>query len=162
MKKLLPLLLLAIFACQGRLTDEQKKEMREGMKAHEIVKISDAEITEAAFQYGRTISEKVQVGDSSLADKADLIKKLQEQYHVKIYPLASGDSLLREIEQQLIEAYTSAAEIEMTDNIQKIGTDSLLYTLPIMETQSDGSVAFKYALGIKMTKKEVILSMDRD
>jgi len=162
MKKLLPLLLLAIFACQGRLTDEQKKEMREGMKAHEIVKISDAEITEAAFQYGRTISEKVQVGDSSLADKADLIKKLQEQYHVKIYPLASGDSLLREIEQQLIEAYTSAAEIEMTDNIQKIGADSLLYTLPIMETQSDGSVAFKYALGIKMTKKEVILSMDRD
>jgi len=160
MKKLMPLLLLAIFACQGRLTDEQKKEMREGMKAHEIVKISDAEITEAAFEYGRTISEKVQSQDASNA--SDLTSKLQEEYHVKIYPLAPGDSLLLEIEQQLIEAYTSAADIELTDNIQKIGTDSLLYTLPIMETQPDGSVVFQYALGIRMPKKDVILSMKRE
>ncbi|MEQ8362200.1 MAG: hypothetical protein RIF39_04915 [Cyclobacteriaceae bacterium] len=159
MKKLLPFVLLLIFGCQGRLTDEQKKEMREGMKANEIVKISDAEITEAAFRYGRIISEKIQEQDSP---NEALTKKLQEEYHVKIYPLTSGDSLLMEIEQQLIEAYTSAADIELTDNIQKIGNDSLLYTLPIMETQPDGSVTFQYALGIRMPKKAVILSMNRE
>ncbi|HNP06196.1 MAG TPA: hypothetical protein PKN99_01150 [Cyclobacteriaceae bacterium] len=160
MKKLLSLLLLVIFGCNASLTDEQKKEIQEGRKANEIVKISDAEITEAAYLYGRTISEKVQKQDSSSPNES-LIKKLQEEYHVKIYPLAPGDSLLMEIEQQLIEAYTAADDFELTDNIQSLGSDSLLYTLPIMETQPDGSVAFQYALGIRMPKKYVILSMDR-
>ena len=161
MKKLLPLLLLVIFACQGRLTDEQKKEMREGMKANQIVKISDAEITEAAYEYGRSISEKIK-GQESQNLNDDFTKKLQEEYHVKIYPLTSGDSLLLDIEQQLIEAYTAASDIELTDNIQKIGNDSLLYTLPVMETRPDGSVTFQYALGIRMPKKAVILSMNRE
>ncbi|MFZ1806622.1 MAG: hypothetical protein WAU36_05345 [Cyclobacteriaceae bacterium] len=161
MKKLLPLLLLTILSCQGRLTDEQKKEMQEGMKAQEIVKISDADITEAAYQYGRTISKEIQEQESQNTDETHT-RKLQEKYHVKIYPLAPGDSLLMEIEQQLIEAYISATNAELTDNIQKIGRDSLLYTLPIMKTQPDGSVTFQYALGIRMPKKEVILSMDRE
>lgn len=162
MKKLLPLLLLVIFACNGRLTDEQKKKMRDNMKAHEIVKISDAEITEAAFQYGRTISKKIKAQHSQNLSQ-QLTNELQEQYHVKIYPLTPGDSLLKEIEQQLIEAYTTAAaDFEPPDNIQKIGKDSLLYTLPIMETQPDGSAHFQYALGILMHKKDVILSIKRD
>lgn len=160
MKKLLPLVLLVIFGCNASLTEEQKKEIREGMKANEIVKISDAEITEAAYQYGRTISEKIQK-QGALHLNENLTERLQEEYHVHIYPLAPGDSLLMAIEQQLIEAYTSANDFELTDNIQKIGADSLLYTFPVMETQPDGSVAFQYALGIRMPKKYVILSMDR-
>lgn len=160
MKKLMPVLLLMVFSCQGKLTEEQKKEMREGMKAHEIVKISDAEITEAAYSYGRNISSIIQTSDS-INLNAELAR-LQEQYHVEIYPLAPGDSLLMEIEQRLIEAYTSATEIDLTDNVQKVGTDSLLYTRPIMKTLEDGSVIFQYALGIRMPKKEVILSMERE
>lgn len=79
-----------------------------------------------------------------------------------IYPLAPGDSLLLAIEQQIIEAYTSANGLDLTDNIQKIGNDSLLYTYPVLSTLPDGSVQFKFALGIKMPKKEVILSMQKD
>lgn len=160
MRYLLPFLILLITSCQGRLTEEQKKEMKEGMKANEIMKIPEAEIIEGAFQYGRTISDILNVINPDLSDLQQ-IHQLQEEYHVKIYSLESGDSLLMEIEQQLIEAYTNASGVELTDNIQKIGNDSLLYTKPIMETEPDGALQFKYALGIKIPKKDVILSMQK-
>jgi hypothetical protein len=146
-------------SCQAKLTEEQKKELREGMEANEIVKISQAEITNAAFSYGRKIAEDVkQTNDINDAKVAEL----QEQYHVTIFPLEPGDSLLLVIEQQLIEAYTSAKAIELTDNVQKVGKDSLLYTSPIMTTLPDGSLQFQYALGIRMPLKEVILSIGKN
>lgn len=159
MRYLFPVLLILLASCQANLTEEQKKELRDGMKANEIVKISEAEITEAAFKYGRKIAEDVK----RVADLKDAkIAELQRQYHVNIFPLEPGDSLLLAIEQQLIEAYTSAKGVELTDNIQKIGKDSLLYTSPIMITLPDGSSQFEYALGIRMPIKYVILSIDKN
>ncbi|GAB1445659.1 MAG: hypothetical protein KF860_01635 [Cyclobacteriaceae bacterium] len=161
MRKLLPILLLIVFACQGKLTEEQKKKMWDEKKAHEIVKISDAEITEAAFQYGRSISEEIKKLDSSPLN-AQLKNELQQKYHVRIHVLSLGDPQLMGIEQQLMEAYEAAADFELVDNIQKIGKDSLIYTLPITNTQSDGTVNFKYVVGVRMAKKDVILSMNKD
>lgn len=156
MRYLLPLLFLILASCQGKLTDEQKKELKDEMKASEILKISEAEIIEAAFNYGRNLSDKIK----KVADLKDpAVAVLETDYHVVIYQLEPGDSLLRTIEQQLIEAYTSAQGIELTDNVQKIGGDTLLYTYPVMVTRLDGSEQFMYALGIRMAKKDVILSM---
>lgn len=160
MKYLFPIIFLFTAGCQGSLTQEQKKEMRDGMKANEIVKISEAEILDAAFLYGRTISKEA-LQNPELGNQR-YFATLQDKYHVKIFPLEPGDSLLMEIEKQLIEAYTSTTSINLTDNVQKIGSDSLLYTLPIMDTLKDGSFSFKYALGIRMPKKDVILSIPRD
>lgn len=159
MRFLVTLALLLIFGCQARLTDEQKKEMREGMKANEIVKISEAEIIEAALLLGNKIVREVE--NLSVLEKPELAI-LEKEYKVSIFPLAPGDSLLMEIERQLIEAYTSANDLVLSDNIQKIGKDTLLYTHPVFSTLPDGSVQFNYALGIRMPKKEVILSIDRD
>ncbi|MDH4058138.1 MAG: hypothetical protein OEU76_05210 [Cyclobacteriaceae bacterium] len=155
MKYLLFLLAVILFACQGKLTDEQKKEMREGMEASRIKKISEAEIIDAAFLWGRDIVRQ-------LDNKYDTqsMRSLEDALHVRIYPLQTGDSVLREIEQQLIEAYTSTENVSLADNVQKISDDSLLYTFPVMDTLPDRSVAFRFALGILMPKKEVILSMD--
>ncbi len=161
MRYLVVLLFSVFLACQGKLTDEQKKEMRDGMKANKIVKISEAEIVDAAFVYGRSISGEIQNQSPDLKNE-QAISALQKKYNVIIFPLQPGDSLLMEIEQQLIEAYTSASGVELTDNIQKIGNDSLLYTLPIMKKQDDGSIQFIYALGIRMPKKEVILSIEKN
>lgn len=156
MKYPLLLFIILIAACQGKLTDEQKKEMRDGMIANQIKKVSEAEIIDAAFSFGRSIAGKMN-------DTADQVKidDLQRQYHVKIYPLKAGDSLLLQIEKQLIEAYTSGDNLLLTDNIQKVGSDSLLYTLPVLDTLEDGSTQFKYALGILMPKKDVILSIEK-
>lgn len=159
MKYIFLWLCILIVACQGKLTEEQKKELRDGMKASEIVKISPAEITEAAFAYGRKIAEDVK----QLTDLQNPnIDELEDQYGVTIFALEQRDSLLLTIEQQLIEAYASAKSADLTDNIQKIGTDTLLYTTPIMSTQSDGSIQFDYALGIKMPLKMVIFSRNKD
>jgi len=147
--------LALLSACQGKLTDEQRKEMKEGMEAHEIKKISEADIIAAAFAYGRKIADEIDSTNSGTT------QQLEQKYKVVIHPLQSGDSLLMEIEQQLIEAYTSTeGTVDLTDNVQKMGSDSLLYTKPIMHQRPDGSSEFRYALGIRMPKKEVILSMD--
>lgn len=148
-----------LISCTASLTEEQKKELKEGMKANEIMKISQAEITEAAFRYGRLIAAEVkEIPDAQNAKKDEI----ERHYHVTIFPLAPGDSLLLSIEQQLIEAYTSAKNIELSDNIQKVGKDSLLYTAPIMSALPDGSMQFEYALGIRMPLKQVILSIHKE
>lgn len=159
MRLLVILVFVFLFGCQAKLTDEQKKELREGMDANKIVKISEAEITQAAFSFGRKIADEVkQLPNLSNPE----LERLEKAYKVDIFPLAPGDSLLLAIEQQIIEAYTSAKGLDLTDNIQKIGTDTLLYTHPVLSTRSDGSVQFNYALGIRMPKKEVILSIQED
>jgi len=153
------ILILFITACQGSLTSEQKHEVREGIKANEIKRISEAEILDAAFEYGRMIANKIKE-QNVYPENVSALKNLEKIHQVVIFPLAPGDSLLMEIEKQLIEAYTFATNEQLSDNVQKLGSDSLLYTLPIMETQPDGSEVFKYAVGIRMPKKAVILSME--
>lgn len=159
MKYILSLCLLVMVSCGGSLSDEQKKQLKEGMEANQIKKISEAEIMDAAFRLGRKISDEVKHTD--MENQSQATRRLESEYHVKIYPLQQGDSLLLQIEQQLIEAYTSAdPNLELSDNVQKIGADSLLYTVPVMEKTEGGAMQFKYALGIRMPQKEVILSID--
>jgi len=52
-----------------------------------------------------------------------------------------------------------AASGQGSDNIQKIGPDSLLYTKPIMREHPDGSTEFMKALGIRMTRKQIVLTI---
>ena len=129
------------------------------MKANEIQRFSEAEITEAAFALGREISGVIREVDPNLLKK-ELIDSLQEAYRVKVAALQPGDTLLLSVEAEIIEAYTSTvADFTPSDNIQKLGTDSLLYTLPIFETDEQGVLEFKFALGVRMPRKEVVLSL---
>ncbi|MCO5270160.1 MAG: hypothetical protein M9954_00695 [Cyclobacteriaceae bacterium] len=159
MARLSPFLLVfMVVACQGKLTERQKKEMWARKKAHEIVKISDAEITEAAYQYGRAISAEIRKSDlphlgTPFADS------LQQKYQVKIHLLFPDGPHLMGLEQQLVEAYKAASGKDLTDNVQKIEKDSLLYTWPITESPPGKPAVFLYAVGISMPKKAVILSM---
>ena len=160
MKYAIPLFLLLLSGCQGKLTEEQKAEMRKGIKAHEIKKITEAEITEAAFNLGRKISEEIDPGYLQFPDN-DKIRQIESTYHVVVRPLQAGDSLLLGIERMIIDAYTSSdGTLKLTDNIQKLGTDSLLYTKPMVTEREDGPTTFNYALGIRMSTKQVILSTD--
>ena len=146
-------------ACSGSLSDEQRKQLRENMEDGEIRKVTEAELTEASFAYGRTIASMIERRDKTLTDRT-FLDSLEQTYHVEVVPLAAGDSVLRDIERQIIEAYTSGAgELQLTDNIQKLGADSMLYTKPIMRERPDGSLEFARALGIRMPKKYIIRSI---
>jgi hypothetical protein len=152
-----PLLLLFVLltACGGRLSDEQRRKLREGMELNTIRKVSDAELTEAAFALGRSVSEAIDnipIGDRRRIDS------VEGHYHVRIRALQAGDSLLLALEKQLVEAYTSSAG-QVSDDVQRLGADSLLYTKPVMKSTPDGAMEFRYALGIRLPVREVVLSI---
>lgn len=158
MKYLSLCLLLIFFSCGGKLSDEQRKKLKDRMEEDEIKRLTDSQITEAAFSYGRSIAAQIEKQSPSFTNKR-LADSLAKSYEVKIITLQTGDSALIEIEKQLIEAYTSVDGTELTDNIQRLGGDSLLYTKPIMRERPDGSLEFMKAIAIHMPKKKVILSI---
>jgi hypothetical protein len=151
--------MFVITACGGSLSDEQRKQMRENMEAGEIKKVTDAELTEAAFELGRMISGTLAQRDPDLKD-ASLIDSLEQELHVEILLLQPSDTMLAIVEQQIIEAYTSGSGVvELTDNVQRMGGDTLLYTKPILRELPDGTSAFEHALGIRLPVKSVVLSI---
>ena len=146
-----------LIGCGGTLSEEQRKKLKEGMELHTLKKVSDAQLTEAAFDMGRTLAAVIE--KSSINNKKRM-DSLEEAYKIRILPLQPGDSLLLEIEQQIVEAYTAGSnQVILNDNIQSLGPDSLLYTKPIMKQLPNGAVEFKYALGIHLPKKQVVLSI---
>lgn len=149
--------LLFFTACGGKLTDEQRKKLKEGMELNAIKKVSEAQITEAAFGMGRSLAAIVE--ETSL-DNTKFIDSLQKIHKIRIHALRRGDSMLLGIEAQIVDAYTAGSgQVQLDDNIQHVGTDSLLYTKPIMKELPDGSLKFSYALGIRLSKKQVVLSI---
>jgi len=147
--------LVLLCSCGGKISDEQRKAIKQSMEEGQIKKITDAELTEAAYEYGRLIAKDVENITGSPVE----IQSLESKYGVKISTLQSGDSALIEIEKMIIDAYTSGASPDLSDNIQKLGTDSLLYTKPIMKELPDGSMQFEKAIGIHVPKKQVVLSI---
>jgi hypothetical protein len=160
MRRLIILLLVAT-ACGGSLSDEQRKKMKESMEAGEIRKVTDAELTEAAFEFGRMISAVIEKNDPLLAN-SKLIDSLEQEFDVRILALQPSDTMLLTVEKQIIEAYTSGSGVvHLSDNIQRMSNDSLLYTQPVVRELPDGSSQFEHALGIRMPVKSVVLSMPR-
>jgi hypothetical protein len=127
------------------------------MELNTIKKVSDAQLTEAAFEMGRSLAATIE--KFSMNDKRR-IDSLQNAYGVRILPLQPGDSLLLELERQIVEAYTTGSnQVPLNDNIQSLGTDSLLYTKPVMKQLANGAIQFSYALGIHLSKRQVVLGI---
>jgi hypothetical protein len=160
MNRISILCFIILAGCGGTLTEEQRKQMRENMEAGEIRKVTDAELTDAAFAFGRKISGLVQTPGSNAVD-AVMIDSLEQEFGVKILLLEPADSMLAAVEQQIIEAYTSGSGIvELTDNVQNMHNDTLLYTKPVLRELPDGTTEFTRALGIRMPVKSVVLSIE--
>lgn len=147
-------LLLVLMACGGSLTDEQRKELREGQAKQEVKRVTEAEILEQAFSTGRKIV-------STLGKDSTATQKLAAQYKSEIHFIKPGQSTALEIEQQLIEAYLmSIIDGGMADNVQKIPGDSMMYTFPVADTLADGAVSIQGMWSVHMAVKDLILSMD--
>jgi hypothetical protein len=156
MKYVAFLCLLAFISCNGKLSDEQKRKIKEEREESKIKKISEADITAAAFAYGRKITDIIERRDKNLSD-SKLIDSLESAFSVEIIAMQTNDSTLRAIEKKIIEAYTAGGSgLTLSDNVQKMGKDSILYTKPLMREQSDGSVIFTKALGLRIAKRELI------
>jgi hypothetical protein len=159
MRVLIVLFLFLLCACGGSLSSEQRKKMRESMEAKSIKKISDAELTQAALDYGRSIAGIIESKDKSLNNRK-FLDSLEQSFGVEILSMQPTNAELRGIEKKIIEAYTSGTDLSgVGDDLEKMGADSLLYSKPIMLERPDGSLEFEKALAIRMPKKQVILSI---
>lgn len=127
------------------------------MATQDIRRVSEADLLEGSLAYGNQIASVLD-RDKSLSN-TKVIDSLTSLYHVRIYSLIPSDEHLREIEKQLVDAYVSGGKPVVADNIQKIGTDSILFTRPVWRENTDGSMQFTHAIGIMMPVKAVVLSI---
>lgn len=150
------LLVMILTACGGSLSDEQRKQMREASEQQAIVKVTEAEIMDAAFVKGRSVMSRLKESNPDTT-------QVSTEEVVKIHWLVPGKAHGLEIEQQLIEAYLNSmiTGTPLQDNVQKIGEDSLLYTNPIVLTRADSSIEIKGTWNIWMSKRELILAMGK-
>jgi hypothetical protein len=130
--------------------------MREARKSQSIQKLSEAEITEQAYSTGRLIAGIVE-------KNPQLTDSLSTTYHAVIRWLDPAAATASEIEKQVFEAYLNSAITgnPVSDNVQRIGTDSLLYTKPVTTELPDGSVQVKGTWSVKLSRKEVVLGMSK-
>jgi len=151
--------------CGGKLSDEQRKKMNEGMEQQKIVRLSDSDITTAAMDRGREVFqqlEQVQF-DSSKVDSIAAV------HHVKIKWLVPGKVAGASLEQQLIDAYiTGLATGSLQENIQKIhrpgdqAYDSLVYSKPVVSPMPDGVENLEGIWNIYLSRKQVVLDVSAD
>lgn len=150
--------LFLVSACGGSLTDEQRKEMREKMEMNKIVRVTEVEIMEAAFEKGRNTIETLEKlkGDSAKMDSFLRINGGRIRF------MKPGQRSARALEQQLMDAYLADESGSRQDNVQKrrneVGDfDSLLYTKPVTNKLPDGSAELMGVWNIWLSKKDLVL-----
>jgi hypothetical protein len=157
LRYLSPLLFLLVCACGGKLTQEERAKLHEGMATQDIRRITDAELQEAALALATEIMSDVERVDKFLVNRQK-IDSLAAARAVVVFALRVGSTPRGETEKQLVEAYAAAAGTA-GDNLQKLGTDSLLFTRPVFLMHPDGSQDFSHAIGIRMATRTIVLSM---
>ena len=164
MKYLLLVPLLALASCGGSLSDEQRKQIKEGIEMQKIVKVSDSEIMTEALDKGKAVfSELEKSGFESRLDSLGASQKVVIRF------ITPGPGNGRAIEQELIDAYINdIAGAGLPENIQKVWTsdqkedyDSLLYTRPQVEKRPDGVEELKGIWSIYMARKDVVIAISR-
>lgn len=157
--------LLVLSACGGSLSDEQRKQLKEGMEQQKIVKVSDAEILSNALRKGQSVLKSVQPEmNPRRLDSLERVKK------VKIRFLVPGQSNARAIEQELIEAYIMGITTGTSgENLQKIWNseqkndyDSLLFSRPQLRVNEEGVEELEGIWNIYMARKDIVLDIARD
>jgi hypothetical protein len=162
MKKYGIILLVLLIACEGKLTDEQRKKMREQMELHKIKRVTDPEIAEAAFAKGRALIDVLEKMDNDSVR----IDSMITASHGRIRWIVPGKSNALALEQQLVDAYIADESGSLQDNVQDVRhgqekTDSLLYTKPVVTKLADGSERLEGVWNIWLSRKELILAMDK-
>jgi hypothetical protein len=160
MKNIWILMVIVVFACTGSLTPEQRKKARKAIEEGQIKRITPAELTEKALQFGKEIALVVQGKDPYLND-IKFIDSLAKASEVKIYSLRKDVKGISSSEIQIAEAYETSGDVSgVADNIQKLEGDTLLYTMPIGNERPDGSKPFSHAIAVKIPVKKIVMSIE--
>src|SRR5687767_1753234 len=100
MKQYVFLSMIVVIGCTGSLTEEQRNKVKEEMANQAIRKVSDAELTEAAFAKGR---QYVSAIENSKSDSAKINSIISGSKN-RIRWVVPGSKNGLAVEQQLIDA----------------------------------------------------------
>jgi hypothetical protein len=161
MKKYWVVMVLVFIACEGKLTDEQRKRMKEQMELHKIKRVTDTEITEAAYARGRKIMSDIEKVQTTSAKRDSLVLASGGAFRW----IVPGKINAQALEQQLVDAYIADLSGDLQDNVQEVRnglekSDSILYTKPVVTKLSDGSERLEGVWNIWLSRKQLILAMD--
>lgn len=161
MRKYLIFLLALTCSCEGKLTDEQRRKMKEQMELHKIKRVTEIEITEAAYTKGRQIMSMLEAFQSDSSRMDSMIR----QYEGRVRFLVPGKDDATDLETQLIDAYLADESGALQDNVQKVRgeaeSDSILYSKPQVIKMPDGSERLEGVWNIWLSRKQLILAMDK-
>ena len=167
--------MLPLLACNGGLTDAQKKAFKEEYDQREVKRVTPGELNEAVFEQGNTIADTLQQlfskkemqekgwGTSVItAEDEPLLDSLNRKYKVHIKwvgaEAAGNTPSLSPLEKQLLDAYIYNAENgqEVIKNVQKIDEQSFLFTAPML---SDQLTKLAGMWSITLLQREIILAL---
>jgi hypothetical protein len=151
------MIVLLATACGGSLSEEQRRQLREAQAQQAIVKVSEAELVAAAYTKGREILQ-------ALRQYPDARQRLEAEHKVNIRWAGADSSNAYAIETLLMEAYVEALvkEDSLQDNVQRLGTDTLIYSFPVTEQFAQGVVKVKGVWNVWIPKRELVLSLSAD
>lgn len=151
--------IVLLVACEGRLTEQQRKELQEARKLQEIKVVSEAEITAQALAQGKEILEVLE----NATVTQHRIDSIERTTHTEIRWIEPGSQNTKWIENQLIEAYlVSAISGGARENVQEFGPDSLIFTNPVVSNMPDGTVYVKGMWSVWLSKKQIVLSIESE
>lgn len=153
------LLLFILFSCGGNLSDRQRDAIKESMRDGRIQRVTPAQLTTSALESGRNIIKQLD-DDLYLRDvrRTDSIAVFNK---VRIYAMRPETVKPGTKAAEVWEAYLNAPDAgALQDNVQKIGVDSILYTMPVTFERPDGSSVLSHAVAVMMAVKNVITGME--
>ncbi len=136
---ILLLALTMLASCEGKLSEDQRKALREEMNDREIKKISQEDIYKKALDEGRAVLKSI---------NASNVDSVETVCNCIISNLQNKEGL-SEVELKLYEAYEFNPN--GTDNIQKEGDQFLIYTKPEIKNDSLSALWL-----IKFPKSEIV------
>ena len=161
MRYLVILIWILMMACQGSLSDEQRNKIKDEMKNSRISRVSEVQITEAAFAKGRLLVDELQ---KSGRDQLTIDSMIKAEA-IPVRWLSPGVTSGHPTEIQMLEAYANTDLSQLQDNVQKIRnenteTDSLLYTKPIV-TEVNGVNKLEGVWSIWLSRKKLVMGMKK-
>jgi hypothetical protein len=134
--------LLIVTACSPEQDPRRRKFISDELKNRKIKRVTDSQLLGAANGFGKTAVDKLQTellnnyeaGKPFDCQANSYIKaKLNLQYVLTYRIVCQAQQALFEKEKQLWQAYeyNTQKELELTDNLQKIDGEAIIYTSPI-------------------------------
>jgi hypothetical protein len=151
---------LLVFACSGSLPEEKRKAYREELERNQIVRVTEVEITEAAFREGRLTVNTL----DSLAADTTARNAFIEGYPGRISLVTNVREARHDLERQLFEAYAQDTTGVPHDNLQNVRNDqgvvdSLLYSYPIVQADAGEKQRLVGVWNVWMAKRDIVLSI---